>query len=85
MAKKKQEESIIFQPSGHPSLETSPTLTSTSSTSSSTMSAFLNSSQEGANDANNDNNPVNLGVFKDVGVSEIHYVQIHDSTDTLKF
>ena len=34
---------------------------------------FLNSSQEGADDDNNDNNPVNLGVLKDVGVSEIVY------------
>ena len=77
--KKKQEESIIFQPSGHPTvLETSTaTLTSTAlstSTSSAAMMSsvlFLNSSQEGADDDNNDNNPVNLGVLKDVGVSEI--------------
>ena len=75
--KKKQEESIIFQPSGHPTaLETSTALsTSTSSAAMNMMSSvlFLNSSQEGADDDNNDNNPVNLGVLKDVGVSQIVY------------
>ena len=40
------------------------------SASSTAISVFLNSSQEGVDDDNNDNNPVNLGVLKDVGVSE---------------